>query len=138
MGVLAGDKLGDTNEEVRANGCEPYKSMSPSYAVTSRKRAEAIGDPTIGRRLAGVVEQEVGLRKLSKFFLDDDAGNESARYVRTAEGELVCGVMVPVRVGDNAPKLPCEEGDDDIGLSVPKSSELRSIEYVSLASSMHM
>jgi len=128
VGVLAGDKLGDTNEEVRANGCEPYKSMSPSYAVTSRKRAEAIGDPTIGRRLAGVVEQEVGLRKLSKFFLDVDVGIESARYVRTEEGEFVRGVVLPVRVGERAPQLPWEDGDEVTGRSVPNNSELRSME----------
>lgn len=80
------------------------------------------------RRLTGVVEHDAGFRKLSKFFLDVDVGIESARYVRTAEGELVSGVVLPVRVGERAPQLPCEDGDEVTGRSVPNNSELRSME----------
>lgn len=136
MGVLAGDILGDTNAELRVT--DPYKSAtSLSNVAASRMRLEDVFIIMV-RRLIGVVEHDAGFRKLSKFFLDVDVGIESARYVRTAEGEFVWGVVLPVLVGDRAPKLPWEDGDEDIGRSVPNNSELSNIEYVSFASSVHV
>ena len=126
MGVLAGDTLGDTKDELRAT--DPYRSAtSLSNVAASRTRLED-GFIIMVRRLTGVVEDDAGFRKLSKFFLDVDVGIESARYVRIAEGELVSGVVVPVRVGERAPQLPCEDGDEVTGRSVPNNSELRSME----------